>query len=65
MERLRHGHVEPAGEDLLLGLPVVGGLDELDGQAEVAEYPVALGDYQREVVGVDEPLQTQPDGSAA
>ena len=39
---------------------MVGGLDEVDGQAEVAEDPVALGDDQGEVVWIDEPFETKP-----
>ena len=62
VQRLGDRHVEPAGQDLLLRLPVVRRRDELDVQARIGKVALAQSDHQRQVVGIEEPLEAKLDG---
>ena len=62
VQRLRDRHVEPAGQDLLLRLPVVRRRDELHVQARIGKVSLAQSDHERQVVGVEEPLEAELDG---
>jgi hypothetical protein len=52
MQRFRHGDVEPAGDYLLLGLPVIGWFDDYYVQPRLAKITLAQRDDQRQMICV-------------
>ena len=62
VQRLCDRHVEPAGQDLLLRLPVVRRRNELNVQARIGKVSLTQSDHERQVVGIEEPLEAKLDG---